>query len=121
MTRRLKTPCSTPGCITSIHTGPRSFSVTVQMPLGVDLSSLTEEDLSDFHEIIHRHGEEIAYSMIKQSLIRAGQFGDTPFLRGLPPFAGQSDDDSNALEIIRRAAARMAENDPTLLDDEVGA
>lgn len=114
MTQRLKTPCSTPGCHFTITTGERGFSLTVETPEGVDLSSLTPADVDDFHEMIHRHGEEIAYAMIKQSLIRSGHYGDTPFLRGFPPFAGEDVAAANAQEIIRRAAALLVETNPSL-------
>lgn len=114
MSRRLKTPCATPGAVTSIHTGPHSFSVTVQMPLGVDLGSLSEDDVSYFHDMIHEYGEEIAFRMIRQSRMREGKFDAVP---DHIPNARASDDDHNAMEIIRRSAARLLAADPSLGED----
>lgn len=66
--------CATPGCITSVHTGPLSFTVSVQMPLGTDLSSLSEEDLSGFHDLVHDLGELVAFKMIRTARMREGKF-----------------------------------------------
>ncbi|UTC28687.1 hypothetical protein MARCHEWKA_01740 [Brevundimonas phage vB_BpoS-Marchewka] len=114
---RLKTPCSTPGSHYTIATHDRGFTVSVEMPDGVDLSSLRQDDLTAFHETIHRYAEDLAWQMIKQSQVRRGDFALGPHLRDDPPFATQTNDDSNAMEIIRRSAARLAAQDPTLVDD----
>ncbi|USN13844.1 hypothetical protein PAPPERLAPAPP_01700 [Brevundimonas phage vB_BpoS-Papperlapapp] len=114
---RLKTPCSTPGSHYTIATHDRGFTVAVEMPDGVDLSSLRQDDLTVFHETIHRYAEDLAWQMIKQSQVRRGDFALGPHLRDAPPFAAQAADDSNAMEIIRRAADRMAAAHPELLND----
>lgn len=69
-----ETECLTPGCMFTITTCERGFSLVVDMPDTVDLTSLTVGDLDGFHETIHDHGEMIAFQMIRRSRLREGRF-----------------------------------------------
>ena len=107
---RLKTPCATPGANYTITTGPRGFTVSVETPETADLGALSDDDLTDFHALIHDYAEELAFMMIQQARLREGRF-DTP---AYIPNARVSDETHNAMEIVRRAAARLLAEDPSL-------
>lgn len=117
MTLKLKTPCSTPGCVYRTEIAPTGLSVSITLPDGLDLSSLKPEDLREVESELHRHAEYLAWTTIRQAQVRRGVYELAPYLRELPPNPYATLQDHNAQEIIRRAASRMAAKSPDLATD----